>query len=424
AILVLLSVGTCAGAGRALGAVELFVSPQGSDAWSGRSDRPGPNGPFATLHRAAEKIAKLNNAGQLKDGATVWVRGGTYYLAQPLLLGPEHSGTEQGRVVFRPYRGEEVSLVGGKTIPASALKPFQGEILQCDLKAIGLEGVYFRQLFFRGKRQPLARYPNEDPADPHGGKWGFLSTADPTLPGRGLTCQPDVPIARWKRPHEAVVHIHPNFDWAFAVREVERVDPQRRLIVLKRPVPYGLAPGDRFWVDNVFEELDAPGEWYLDRETWTLYFWPPAPPESIRDGDVVVPVADYVVFVKGARHLTVRGFEIQVSAREGVRLENCESCVVSACTVCNTGGWGIVIDGGRNNGAIGNDVFEAWSGGISVSGGDRKTLEPSGNYAENNYIHHCARSHDTYKTGVALDGVGNRASHNLIHDMPHIGISL
>ncbi len=402
-------------------AVELFVSTKGSDAWAGRSDRPGPNGPFATLRRAAEEIARLKKAGKLDGGVTVWVLGGTYYLSEPIILGPEHSGTAQAPVVIRPRPGEKASLVGGKTIPAAAFRPYRGKIVQCDLKAVGLEGVYFRQLFFRGRRQPLARYPNADPNDPHGGKWAFLSSTDPNLPGRGMVCQPDVRLAAWKRPSEAVVHIHPKYDWAFADRAVERVDPARRLIVLKQPVPYGLAPGDRYWVDNVFEELDSPGEWYIDRETWTLYFWPPEP---IRDGDVVVPLADHVFELSGAKHITVRGFDIQATVREGVRIENCESCTVAACTVHNTGGWGIVIDGGHNNGAVGNDVFEAWDGGIGVSGGDRKTLEPSGNFADNNYIHHCARSHRTYRNGINLNGVGNRASHNLIHDMPHIGISL
>ena len=40
----------------------------------------------------------------------------------------------------------------------------------------------------------------------------------------------------------------------------------------------GMHDSIRF-VENIFEELDAPGEWFLDAKTGTLYFYPP--PDSI-----------------------------------------------------------------------------------------------------------------------------------------------
>ncbi len=84
-------------------------------------------------------------------------------------------------------------------------------------------------------------------------------------------------------------------------------------------------------------------------------------------------------------------------------------------------GSGVVIDGGSGNGVAGCDISEVGRDGIDLSGGDRKTLTPAGNYADNNYIHHVGVF---YKQGVgiALNGVGNRASHNLIHDGPRMGI--
>jgi parallel beta-helix repeat protein len=81
----------------------------------------------------------------------------------------------------------------------------------------------------------------------------------------------------------------------------------------------------------------------------------------------------------------------------------------------------VSIEGGRRNGVVGCDIFEIGSHGVAISGGDRKTLTAAENYADNNYIHHVGVF---YKQGVgiALDGVGNRASHNLIHDGPRMGI--
>jgi hypothetical protein len=62
-------------------------------------------------------------------------------------------------------------------------------------------------------------------------------------------------------------------------------------------------------------------------------------------------------------------------------------------------------------------------GGISLSGGDRKTLTPSNHLAENNHIHHYARWHRMYRPAIALNGVGNKARHNFIHDAPHQAIA-
>jgi parallel beta-helix repeat protein len=85
------------------------------------------------------------------------------------------------------------------------------------------------------------------------------------------------------------------------------------------------------------------------------------------------------------------------------------------------GGSGISVNGGHHNGVAGNDISETGSHGISLAGGDRVTLTPANNYADNNYIHHVGVF---YKQGVGINitGCGNRASHNLIHDGPRMGI--
>ena len=105
-------------------------------------------------------------------------------------------------------------------------------------------------------------------------------------------------------------------------------------------------------------------------------------------------------------------------------LKGTSDCLVAGNTIHNVGdydGNGVTVDGGTRNGVAGNDVFAIGSNGIAISGGDRLTLTPAGNYADNNYIHHTGVY---YKQGVGilLNGVGNRATHNLIHDCPRHGI--
>ncbi|MEI6502345.1 MAG: right-handed parallel beta-helix repeat-containing protein, partial [Armatimonadota bacterium] len=68
------------------------------------------------------------------------------------------------------------------------------------------------------------------------------------------------------------------------------------------------------------------------------------------------------------------------------------------------------------------DIHDVGRDAVSLDGGNFDTLEPAENYADNNYIHHTGVY---YKQGVGVgcNGVGNRISHNLIHDCPRFGIA-
>jgi hypothetical protein len=126
----------------------------------------------------------------------------------------------------------------------------------------------------------------------------------------------------------------------------------------------------------------------------------------------------------GAANITFRGMTLECCEGTAVAMRDTTNCLVAACTIRNVGdynGSGVSISGGTGNGASGCDIYEIGSHGISISGGDRKTLTAAGNFADNNYIHHTGVF---YKQGVGvqLSGVGNRASHNLIHDGPRMGI--
>jgi hypothetical protein len=156
-----------------------FVAVDGQDGWSGTL--PAVNagktdGPFATLERARDEIRKLKAAGALQGPMTVHVRGGVYEIASTFTLGAEDSGTADSPVIYRAYQNEKPVLVGARKV--TGFQPYKGGILQCPLKGTPLEGVVFRQLFFRGERMTMARYPNVDPRDPHGGTWAHVAATE------------------------------------------------------------------------------------------------------------------------------------------------------------------------------------------------------------------------------------------------------
>jgi len=402
-----------------------YVSTKGNDAWSGRLADPNAqasDGPFATLEKARDAVRAAKRAAGQPIKATVFVRGGTYFLSRTFQLRAEDSGTTDSPMQYRADRREKPVLIGGRVV--GGFQPYRGKILMAPLSEQGWRQPSFRQLFFNGRRQILARRPDFGPQNPYGGGFSYVADEAETGSRRKFIYTPGS-VGKWARPSEAEVFIFPRYNWNNDIARIEGIDKANRTITLARDVSYEIRKNDRYYIQNVFEELDSPGEWYLDRETATLYFWPPG---DLAGGDVIAPVLDTVVEMAGdagsgnsPRHISFEGFTVECCNGTGVVVRNAQHCTIAACTVRNSGAAGISIDGGEACGAFGNDVYEVGSTGISISGGSRATLAPARNYATNNYVHHIGVFTKSV-AGISVRGVGNIVSHNLIHDGPRWGI--
>ena len=116
--------------------------------------------PFATLIAARDAIRELKKSGQFKEPLTVLVRGGTYYLSGSVIFTAEDSGTESCPITYRAYPDERPVFSGARQI--ENWRPYRGEIIQCTLPDVLAGRWNFRQLFFNGRRQVRARFPNYD----------------------------------------------------------------------------------------------------------------------------------------------------------------------------------------------------------------------------------------------------------------------
>lgn len=389
-----------------LGAADLFVAP------TGRDDNPG------TLQQPLRTLAAARDAARKLTGAkAVFVRGGRYELERPLKLEAIDSG-----VSWSAYHHEQAVILGGRRL--TGFTPYQGRILKTQVG----KGVYFRQLLCDGQRQPLARYPNRDTQNPYGGGWAYVDGASvpmyKEIPGENkhtLLFKP-ADARHWAHPEEGEVFVFPRYNWWNNLIGIKAVDAAAHTLTLVNDCSYAIRPFDRYYVRNLFEELDAPGEWYLDRRDWTLYFWPPAP---LAGQPVDVPMMRTILELgPGTSDVTFRGFTFECCEGTAITLKDTTRCLIAASTIRNVGdykGCGVQISGGSHNGVAGCDIHATGSHGISLSGGDRITLTPAGNYADNNYIHHVGVFHKQ-GVGVHLTGCGNRAAHNLIHDGPRMGI--
>ncbi|MBM3892578.1 MAG: right-handed parallel beta-helix repeat-containing protein, partial [Verrucomicrobia bacterium] len=193
----------------------------------------------------------------------------------------------------------------------------------------------------------------------------------------------------------------------------------QHLITLAPPLHhYGFAKGRRYYALNLLSEIDRPGEWYLDRTRGVLYLWPPSNPNraTVELSMLAMPFVE----LDGVSHVTFRGLTWETGRDDGLRIKGGEHCLLAGCTVRNLAGDGVVIEGGKGHGLLSCDIYNIGRGGTILRGGDRRTLTPSGHFAENCHLHHLSRIDHTYTPAVLANGVGMRIAHNLMH---HIGSS-
>jgi len=458
-------------------AVTLYVATNGSDQWSGRLPEPdeaGTDGPFASIDRARTEVRRLKR--NLRAPIRVTVREGTYELRETLRFTREDGGTATCPITYQAQPGERVVIRGGRRV--TGWRRHSGAIYRADLRAQGMGGVSFRQLFYRGRRRILARHPNFDPERPRSGGFAYVQDAGPQAGEQFIYKEQSIPFDKWDDISQAeIVTIYAD-GWNFAITPVLRVNSRERLVTV-RPVRRTFKPGNRFFVRNVLAALDAPGEWYLDRRNSILYFRPPdgrAP-----EGDVVVPLIDHLIEVRGVipyphgylkegfegtkddfplpanapaedpvEHITFRGFRLECARQDAIRLIGARHCAVIRCVVTNVGGVGINLGGVANRyREVGNPRLvpaEGFPGGVGGAGQDLWFNDPcqdcrvvgndvyavgadgiflygTGNLAENNHVYDIGR-YDKDCAAINTFGEKTVVRRNELHDVPRNAIFL
>jgi hypothetical protein len=429
-------------------AATLYVATNGNDAWSGHLAQPNrakTDGPFASIQRARDEVRKMKREG-LTGGITVEIAGGIYQMSGPLEFTAADSGAAAAPIEYRATPGAPVRLVGGRVV--SGFKPVtdpqvlarldpsaRGKVVVADLPASGvtdLQGINSAsvyqsdpglEVFFQDKPMTLARYPNagymhiKSALDADGNP--KPPSAIVTTPGSKFICDDPRP-ARWANEKDIWLHGFWTYDWADSRIPLGSVDAATNTISLGAGnAAYGIRTGQWFYAQNVLPELDTPGEWYVDRDSSKLYFWPPAP---LSAGKVMVSSVRDLIRLDNVSHVTFRGLMVEAGRGTAMLIKGGTNVRAVACTFRNMGNWAVRVAGGTNHGVVGCDIYGMGQGGVYLEGGDRKTLTPAGHYADNNHIHHTSRWDPVYQQAIALRGVGNSATHNLIDNVPHIAI--
>ncbi len=400
-----------------LQAAEIFVAPEGRDAADGSAAAP-----VATLQRARDLVREQRAAGA-KEPATITVRAGTFELSAPLELGEKDSD-----LTIRAAEGAMPMLTASRVVPQ--WERHAGAIVKADVSGIVPLGFRVRQLLLDGRRQTLARYPNIDPANPLYG--GFAWVGEPPAEAyaahdwlRTFYVKPQ-DARKWAHPEDVELVIWKFHGWNNDRDRLKSFDPATRLITLDREEKNAreIMFPNRFFFQNALEELDAPGEWFHDVRTRTLYFWPPAP---LAQKEVRVVTGESLLKVtKGAKRIVVRGLRFTGCEGVAINFDQVDECALERCAVDTTGQTGdyaVNINRGRDCRVSRCEITRTGGGGVRLFGGDWKTLAPAGHVVEDCHIHETGQALN-FGSGIYLAGVGTSARHNHVHDVPRIGIEL
>ncbi|MFI5385139.1 MAG: right-handed parallel beta-helix repeat-containing protein [Fimbriimonadales bacterium] len=459
---------------------EIYVAVNGSNRNLGTSEKP-----VASLDVARDRAREIHCH-------VILVRGGEYRLSQSLSLDARDSGLR-----IQAVKGSRPRLVGGVEIPASAVKRCNDpEILSrvidpgarskvrwVDLQALGISNLASIQprgfpqppraapseLFAGRSPMTLARWPNQ----------GYAKVGTVIEPGNGeqdrdkpprmpvFTVADDRPKS-WAKAEDLWLYGYWKYDWADESIRVKGIDPGTGAITLDRPHVYGVDKGTPFFAENLVEELDEPGEYWIDRAKGRLYFIPrdastargtladprhgtellrlerpssgegpnlniaarilakPGDPRGVEASSnprlEISTLTQPILKIAEAKDVTIRGIDLCVSCGDGAQIKNGEKVRLEGCRMFALGGRGATVEGGHNSGLQSCDLWATGEGGVTLSGGDRNTLQPARNFVDNCDIHDYQRRSQTYRPAVLMSGVGNRVSRCAMHDAPHSAI--
>lgn len=447
--------------------VAFFVATNGSDSNSGTEADP-----FQTLEKARDAIRALKqDEGLPEGGVAVYLRGGIYERTGTFLLEEEDSGTADRPIVYKAYPGESVRLTGGKSLEKSWFAPVTDEsvlnriisadarskVLQVDLSAQGINdyGVMSRhgyylandvsqtppmELYVEGEGMTLARWPNDGTVQMGNIIDPGPMRRDPDLQTRGGTFQytyerPDL----WTEAEDIWLDGIFGYSWEWSYNRIASIDTANKTITLAYGEMSGLFKNwypDFHFAQNLLEEIDMPGEYYIDRSEGILYFLPTAAFLAKTAPELTVTMlktpmintvgASYLTFedlilengrdsaavIMGGSDVKLVHLEIRNFTEGGVRINTQSRWLYNDFATAT----------GKNHAVLNTHIHHVGGTGVILNGGDRLTLEPGNNVVENSHIHDFAYYHKAYNPAVILTGAGNRVSHSEIHDAPHPGI--
>lgn len=247
-------------------------------------------------------------------------------------------------------------------------------------------------------------------------------------------------LPQWTDVSGAEVHLFPAWGWVSAIECVERIDFADRKIHLVGGAAQDIRMGNRYFIANVREALDAPGEWYLDKKTGKLLYIPERtvvsghPCPETPDGEAVAPRLDRLIVFDGAEYVTLRGFtftdtdynltrEYYTPRDAAIYMSRARHCAVRDCRFEHLGGYALRLENNSHyNEFTGNDIEDMGMGGVVMFGDNSN--HPHHNLVAGNVMRRLGLVYKHVAGVYVSTGDDNRIVHNTISHVTRYGISL
>lgn len=428
------------------GEFELFVSPDGDDGNRGSIDEP-----LKTIQKALDCVEAIKESLDA-NGIVVYLREGTYLTTDTITLGEQYSGTDEAPFVISAYNGEEVKICGGTDIPPNAFAPVSEEatlsrlrdvaeshIVVADLSALGITdngtilgggtGGPTYHVYMNGEAMTLSRYPNAsklslgqvlDIGPITANYSSFPQGTNANSTGIEFVMQDFRPL-QWLNTGSIWLQGALYAEWDTRNIQVSQIRENTSSIKLDGGNALGAISGatHTYYYYNILEELDVPGEFYLDDETGLLYLYPIC---DMSQAEITFSTnQNDIIALSDTSNVVLNGLTIEYGSGNGIVMSDCYQTLIQNCTVQNITNTGVVIDGIRS-GIIYSNIQYIGNYPVKILGSnDYFDYTPDNNFLQNCYIHNIGTQNPKYSY-VTLNGVGNVISHNLIQGTFSVGI--
>ncbi len=416
--------------------VTLYVATTGSDTASGQATAP-----FATLSRARDEVRRLKTSGSLAAEVTVFIRGGTYELAEPLVFTPDCSGEAGAPVTFAAYMNEAVVISGGRRITGWSTTGGRWQVRLPDAAA----GAWnFARLYVNNESRNRPRLPRE-------GYFFIRSQLPPSPSVKGknfdrFKCGKGDVLSGWSNPSDVELNIF--HCWSTSRLRLQSVTNQE--VTATGPTFRNLSRGTRYLAENVKEALSQPGEWYLDRPTGTLTYLP-LPGEDPAKTVVTAPRLATLLELRGntstnvwVHHLVFKGLtfahanwvtppkghcvsQAEFSLEAAVLAQGARDCAFTDCAFTHIGAYALELGQACKRCRVERCAFTDLGGG-GVKVGQPFSQKEDEHVASHNVVRDCLLAHGG-RTHPAAVGIwigrshSNVIEHNELFDFYYSGIS-